>query len=126
MKTLNELFAEYKTACEMPTKPDWIKKLPANHIEDENKSVKWNREFVEQNNEDFLKAVADTQRKRSLAMNAAQAKIVKFIQKEAKASEKGAKMILEIAHSEGNQYGINDVKSWVLDLIELVKTCNEE
>lgn len=126
MKTLNELFAEYKYACGIPTKPDWIKKLPSNHIEDENKSVKWNREFVERNNNDFLKAVADTQRKRSLAMNEAENKIVKYIQKESKTSEKGAKAIFDMAYREGHAFGLNDVKCWICDLVELVKTCNEK
>lgn len=126
MKTLSEIFAEYKAACDMPTKPDWIKKLPTSHIEDENMSVKWNREFVEQNNRDFLEAVSDTQRKRSLAMNAAQAKIVKFIQKEAKTGEKGAKAIFDMAFREGHACGLNDVKIWIEDLIDLVQECNEK
>ena len=67
-KKLKQLIDEYREACCMPTRVTNIKKLPQTHIEDENMSVKWNREFVQKNNERFQQEVADVNRKRNLAM----------------------------------------------------------
>lgn len=125
MKTLEELFDEYKAASNMPTKPIGIKKLPANHIEDDNQSVKWNREFVEKNNNDYLKAVADVNRKRSVAMNKSNGEIIKWIQKETKTSEHGAKMIFQSAYDHGHSYGLYAVKDWLEELCELVNECRK-
>lgn len=94
---LEELFDDYKKACELPTKPSSIKRLPANHIEDENKSVKWNKEFVESNNKRYLETLSEKQRNRSLAMNQAQDQIVNYIRRELKISVNAAKRVLEYA-----------------------------
>lgn len=122
---LKELLEEYKNACNMPTKPTWIKKLPSNHIEDENKSVKWNREFVDENNKKYQDAVADANRKRNLAMNDIRKKIERYIMKYAEVSEKGAKRIFEFAYSEGHSGGLYEVGVWIDQLIDLIFDCRE-
>lgn len=123
---LEELFEDYKKACELPTKPSSIKRLPANHIEDENKSVKWNKEFVESNNKRYLETLSEKQRNRSLAMNQAQDQIVNYIRRELKISVNAAKKILEYAIQEGQSYSINDVYIITSDLIDIVKACKED
>lgn len=125
MKTLDELFKDYEVVCNMPTKPIGIKKLPANHIEDENQSVKWNREFVEKNNNDYLKAVSETQRNRSKAMNEVEKEIRKWIKKAANVSEHGAKVIFAKAYEEGHSYGLYAVEEWIEELCELVNECRK-
>lgn len=106
---LKYLILEYKDVCGISTKPISIKKLPAGHIEDENKSVKWNREFLENNNKKYIEAVANLQRERSLKMNDVQNRIEKYIKDEAGVNSKGAKAIFDFAYSEGHSLGIEEV-----------------
>lgn len=123
---LKKLYEEYKAARNMPTTPAGGKKLPANHIEDENKSVKWNREFVKANNDLFLGAVAEMQRRRSLAMNKVQAEVEKFIMEYAGVGKKGAQKIFEFAYDRGHSEGIYYVFDWIETLVDLFEDCKEE
>lgn len=122
---LMELIEEYKDAVNMRTKPEYIRKLPSNHIEDEEKSVKWNKEFVEENNKKYLEAVSEAQRKRSLEMNRVQKEIEKYIQKETKTSKEAAKYIFNFAYSQGKSDGIYSVCNWIEELIELINKCKD-
>lgn len=123
---LKKLYEEYKEACDMPTAPKYLKKLPASHIEDENQSVKWNREFVETNNRMFQKKVLDMQRSRSLAMNKVQAEVEKYIMEYAEVSQKGAQKIFEFAYAHGHSGGIYEVFGWIEDLVDLFEACKED
>ena len=122
---LRKLMEEYKNAVNMSTKPEYIKKLTSNHIEDEEKSVKWNKEFVEENNKKYLDFVAKMQQKRSLEMNRVQKEIEKYIQKETKTSKEAAKYIFDFAYSEGHSEGISSVCNWIEELIELINKCKD-
>lgn len=122
---LRKLIEEYKYAVNMSTKPEYIKKLPSNHIEDEEKSVKWNKQFVDENNKKYLEAVSEAQRKRSLEMNRIQNDIEKYIQKETKTSKEAAKYIFDFAYSEGRSYGIYEVARYIDNLIKLINKCKE-
>lgn len=42
-----------------------MKRLKADHIEDEDKSVKWNRQFIEDNHQKYDEAVKDLNRKKN-------------------------------------------------------------
>lgn len=123
---LEELFEDYKKACELPTKPSSIKRLPANHIEDENKSVKWNKEFVEKNNKKYLETISENQINRSLAMNQAQDQIVNYIRRELKISVNAAKRVLEYAIQEGHSSGIHEVYCITSELVDIIKSCKED
>ena len=122
---LKELLEEYKNACNMPTKPTWIKKLPINHIEDENKSVKWNREFADKNNRKYQDAVVDANRKRNLSINDARNEIEKYIMKHAEVSKNAANRIFEFAYAEGCSGGLHEVGVWIDLLIDLICDCRE-
>lgn len=122
---LKKLYEEYKEACDMPTAPKYLKKLPASHIEDENQSVKWNREFVETNNQMFQKKVSDMQRSRSLAMNKVQAEVEKYIMEYAEVSQKGAQKIFGFAYDRGHSDGIYSVFDWIETLVDLFEDCKE-
>lgn len=123
---LKKLYEEYKSACNMPTTPAGGKKLPENHIEDENKSVKWNREFVKANNDLYLATVSEMRRRRSLAMNKVQAEVEKFIMEYAEVSQKGAQKIFEFAYDRGHSDGIYSVFEWIETLVDLFEDCKEE
>lgn len=122
---LMELMEEYRNAVNMRTKPEYIRKLTSNHIEDEEKSVKWNKEFVEENNKKYLEAVSEAQRKRSLEINRVQKEIEKYIQKETKTSKEAAKYIFDFAYSQGKSDGIYSVCNWIEELIELINKCKD-
>lgn len=123
---LKKLYDEYKEACDMPTTPAGGKKLPANHIEDENKSVKWNREFVKANNDLYLATVSEMRRRRSLAMNKVQAEVEKYIMEYAEVSQKGAQKIFEFSYDRGHSDGIYSVFEWIETLVDLFEDCKEE
>lgn len=123
---LENLLHEYKEACNMPTKPQNMKTVPKYHIEDENKSVKWNREFAENHNKMYLAKVSEIQRERSLAMNRVQKEIEKYIMKSAKVGEKAARKIFEFAYQEGHSAGLYDVANWIEKLVDLFCDCKEE
>lgn len=122
---LMELMEEHRNAVNMRTKPEYIRKLTSNHIEDEEKSVKWNKEFVEENNKKYLEAVSEAQRKRSLEINRVQKEIEKYIQKETKTSKEAAKYIFDFAYSQGHSEGISSVCNWIEELIELINKCKD-
>ena len=122
---LIELIEEYQNAVNMSVKPECIKNLPPYHIENEEKSVKWNREFVEESNKKYLDFVAKMQQKRSLEMNRVQKEIEKYIQKKTKTSKEVAKYIFDFAYSEGHSCGIYEVARYIDDLIELINKCKD-
>ena len=122
---LMELMEEHRNAVNMRTKPEYIRKLTSNHIEDEEKSVNWNKEFVEENNKKYLEAVSEAQRKRSLEINRVQKEIEKYIQKETKTSKEAAKYIFDFAYSQGHSEGISSVCNWIEELIELINKCKD-
>lgn len=122
---LKHLIDEYKAACGMPTKPQNIKTVSKYHIEDENKSVKWNREFAENHNKMYLAKVSEIQRERSLSINRAQKEIEKYIIKHAKVGDKGAKRIFEFAYQEGHSGGLYEVGTWIEQLVDLFYECKE-
>lgn len=122
---LMELIEEYKDAVNMRTKPEYIRKLPSNHIEDEEKSVKWNKQFVEENNKRYLNAVLEAQIKRNLEIKRVQKDIEKYIQKETKTSEKAANYIFNFAYSQGHSDGIYSIFNWIEELIELINKCKD-
>lgn len=123
---LKKLYEEYKEAYDMPTKPTDIKTISKYHVEDENKSVKWNREFAAAHNQKYLDRVSAMQRERSKAINNAMEGIEKYIMEYAGVSKKGARNIFEFAYDRGHSEGIYYVFDWIETLVDLFEACKEE
>lgn len=123
---LRNLLQEYDEACNMPTRPTGIKNLPANHVEDENQSVKWNKEFVKQNNKAYQEAVAEVNRARDLARKNVIKKIYEYIMNEAGLKEKAARKIYEVAYAQGKSDSMYQVGCWIEKLIDLFVECKED
>lgn len=123
---LKKLYEEYKAAYDMPTKPTDIKTISKYHIEDENKSVKWNREFAQAHNQKYLDRVSEMQKERNKAINDAMNGIEKYIMEYAEVSKKGARKIFEYAYAHGHSGGIYEVFDWIEELVNLFESCKEE
>jgi len=57
VKDWKEIQSDFEQMASMSCVPVGLKKVPANHIFDEDKSVKWNREQVERNNAEYQNEV---------------------------------------------------------------------
>lgn len=57
--TWDKAIENYEKACRMSCKPDF-QRLPKDYITDEDKSVKWNREQVEENHKQYDDAVKNS------------------------------------------------------------------
>lgn len=123
---LKILYEEYEVAYGMPTKPFDMRTLSKYHIEDENKSVKWNREFAQSHNQKYLDRVSEMQRERSKCINEAEKRIHEYIMKYSGVSQKGARKIFEFAYDIGHSDGIYSVFQWIESLVELFESCKED
>lgn len=63
IKTWEEIESDFHHMNNMSCRPDF-RKLSTGYVTDENQSVKWNREQVELNNQNYQKAVAELKSKR--------------------------------------------------------------
>lgn len=122
-KQLTALRDEYIRAIHAPTKPEGLQKLPKNHIQDENKSVRWNREFVEQANLRYSKTLSEFQRQRDEAINAVKKKIYLYIQNDLGISENGAAAIFRYAQALRHNDGQNAVFDALVDIMDVVWEC---
>lgn len=123
LKILRE---DYEAACSMPTKPSDMRTLSKYHIEDENKSVKWNREFAQSNNQKYFDRVSEMQREKSKYLNEVEKRIYEYIMKYSGVSQKGARKIFEFAYDIGHSDGIYSVFQWIESLVELFESCKED
>lgn len=78
--TWDKAIENYEKACRMSCKPDF-QRLPKDYITDEDKSVKWNREQVEENHKQYDEAVKELNTKKNKCCNEAEENIYKVIQK---------------------------------------------
>ena len=76
----DEVIEKYEKASNMPTRPT-EKTYSENHIFDEDKSVKWNREEVARRNEEIKKERAVLQTNRYKALMEAEEAIVDYLHK---------------------------------------------
>lgn len=114
---LSELLYEYEKACEMPMEPTEIKYLPENHIQNENRSIKWNKEYIKQNNAKYQEEVSRINKERNTAMDFVVKKIKQYIMDKAKVKQKTAQKIFEFAHLRTN--GLYEMRYYIEDLIDL-------
>lgn len=123
---LKILCEDYEAAYSMPTKPSDMRTLSKYHIEDENKSVKWNREFAQSNNQKYFDRVSEMQREKSKYLNEVEKRIYEYIMKYSGVSQKGARKIFEFAYDLGHSDGIYSVFQWIESLVGLFESCKED
>lgn len=119
----NDIQSTYKAVYNMPCVPKNIKKVKPDHVFDENKSVKWNREQVEINNATYRAEVARLNTEKNKAREDVVNMIVEKIQSEmgTSFSKRKAKAIWEFAYEERHSYGFYDVHAYLFKLIDLAK-----
>lgn len=81
VKDWDEIQREFETMEKMSCKPNF-RKLPKDWVTDENQSVKWNREQVALNNQNYDKAVAELNTKKNKARDSIMEDIYLFAQDE--------------------------------------------
>lgn len=119
----NDIQSAYEAVHSMSCVPKNIKKVKPDHVFDENKSVKWNREQVEINNAAYRAEVARLNTEKNKARDDVINMIIEKIQSEvgASLSKRKAKAIWELAYEERHSYGFYDVREYLFKLIDLAK-----
>ncbi len=116
-----DIQSEYDAMEKMSCVPIGIKRVNANHVFDENQSVKWNREQAETNNLRYHQEVARLNTVKNKRRDAIHEEIYKAIQDEVGhgLSRKKAMLLWNYAYERGHSYGIREVKSCLDELMEL-------
>jgi len=114
---------EFDAMSKMSCVPIGIYKLPAGHVLDEDKSVKWNREQVELNNKKYQEEVARLNTLKNKRRDEIMGMIYEKISYEVghNLDRKKAEAIWNMAWERGHSYGISDVMGNLNDLIELAQ-----
>lgn len=130
-KEWHDIQSDYEVMQRISCVPAHIRKVPSNHIFDENQSVKWNRDKVNENNNAYQTEVARLNTLRNKARDEIHEDIYYAIQCEVGhgLSRKGAMAIWNYAYSEGHANGIHDiiycldsVTDLLVDVLSEVKT----
>ena len=126
VKDWDEIQREFETMEKMSCKPNF-RKLPKDWVTDENQSVKWNREQVALNNQNYDKAVAELNTKKNKARDSIMEDIYLFAQDEVGCDldKESAKEIWAYAYDKGHSYGIREIKIHLDEIIELVSGIQE-
>ena len=124
----DDIQSAYETVRSMSCVPKNIKKVKPDHIFDEDRSVKWNREQVEINNAAYQAEVVRLNTEKNKARDDVINMIIEKIQSEvgASLSKRKAKAIWNFAYKERSSYGIYDVCNYLFNLIDLVKILAED
>lgn len=127
VKDWEEIEKAFDEMNRMSRKPNFAK-LPNGWITDENQSVKWNREQVELNNQNYQKAVAELNTKKNKARNEIMEDIYIKIQDEVGygISKNSAIKIWSYAYEEGHSSGWVNIKSYLDDIIDLISGILDE
>lgn len=121
VKTWEEIEYGFRRMNNMSCKPNF-KKLPKEWIIDENQSVKWNRDQVELNNQNYQKVVKELNAKKNKARDSVYEDIYKKIQDEVghDISRNSAIKIWNYAYTEGHSCGWMTIKTYLDEIIDLV------
>ena len=124
----DDIQSAYETVHSMSCVPKSVKKVKADHVFDENKSVKWNREQVEINNAAYRAEVARLNTEKNKAREDVINMIIEKIQSEVgtSLSKRKAKAIWELAYEERHSYGFYDVREYLFKLVALAKILEGE
>ena len=121
MSELRDLFDELRNVDNMNCKPTF-KRLKDNEVLDEDKPVRWNKEQVQKNHEDYDKEVVRLNTLKNKERDEVLSNIYKEIQSNVTGlGEKGAKAIYRYAYEQGHSCGYNEVAGHITALYELAE-----
>lgn len=121
MSELRDLFDELRNVDNMNCKPTF-KRLKDNEVLDEDKPVRWNKEQVQKNHEDYDREVARLNTLKNKERDEVLSNIYKEIQSNVTGlGEKGAKAIYRYAYEQGHSCGYNEVAGHITALYELAE-----
>lgn len=121
VKTWEEIEDDFRRMNSMSCKPNFTK-LPKGWITDENQSVKWNREQVELNNQNYQKAVVELNTKKNKMRDIVLNDIYKRIQYHVghNLSLNSAIKIWNCAYKIGHESGLHEIKYHLDEIVDLV------
>lgn len=121
--TTEEIMEKYRNGeynAPASTEPK-LKKLYEKHIEDENKSVKWNKEFVIQNNEAYHNQLNAERKERAKASAKFEKDLLDAIAYEHDISVDEAEILFAYSYREHHSSGYHDVVSSISELVDVVE-----
>ena len=120
--TWDEIESKFYEVSRMSCKPTDIKKVRGDYIFDEEKSVKWNREQIELNNQEYQKEVARLNSAKNKFRDYVNNLIIEKTQNEIgyNISYEKAKAIWDFTYNHYKELGFYEIRTELFDLIELV------
>ena len=124
----DEIQNEFDRAYGMPCKPSGLQKYKAGHIFDENMSVKWNRDKLEEENQKYRDEVNRLNAEKSKGLWTVHDLVYQKIREEVGhgLSEHAAVTIFNYAYDSKHAYGFYAVRQELECLIELVSKILDE
>lgn len=103
--------------------PVGLKRVPSNYIFDEDKSVKWNKEQVAINNENYQKEVVRLNTEKNKRRDSILEDIYKAIQYEVghNITRTQAQAVWNYAYEQSHSFGFNAVLNCLYEIIELAE-----
>lgn len=123
VKDWQTIRTEFEAMERMSCVPAGIRKVRADHIFDEERSVRWNREMVEKNNADYQAEVARLNTEKNKRRDAILEDIYRLIQEDVgrDLSRVKAQRLWAYAWELGHANGFPDVYYHLQDAIELAR-----
>lgn len=123
VKSWEELQSDFDDMSLMSCVPVGLKRVPGNYIFDEDKSVKWNKEQVAINNENYRKEVARLNTEKNKRRDSILEDIYKAIQHEVGHSitRKQAQAVWNYAYEQGHSFGFNSILNCLYEIMELAE-----
>lgn len=124
----NEIQNKFDRVEQMSCKPVGLQKYKTGHIFDENMSVKWNRDKLEEENKKYQDEVARLNTAKNKSLLSAEELVYQKIQEEVGhgLSRSSAKKIYDYAYEDKHAYGFYEVRWEIERLIELVSEILDE
>lgn len=121
IKDWDEIQDDFDRMSSMSCRPSFGKLNP-NAIIDMDKTVRWNRDAVAENNQRYADEVARLNTLKNKARDEIYADIYNKIRDELPGvSLAAAKHIFEYAYDKGHSYGFHEIRSELISLIELIQ-----
>ena len=123
IKNWGTIRTEFEAMERMSCVPVGIRKVKTDHIFDEEKSVRWNREMVERNNADYQAEVARLNTEKNKRRDAILDDIYRLIQEGVghNLSRVNARRLWAYSWERGHANGFHDVYYHLQDVIELAR-----